>query len=203
MSGSSSRGETPSATLIRLRMLFLGGAAAGASSSSSSSSSCDGRGVTAASSSVLSSITLPFCDTRLVQPSSSPQPNRIRTIPASVVTVSATGLRKFRRNTLSFPQDLPGFAERLQLMKSYRVKDRVNSSRGLGVDPWNPDREIRRAAGASEVERAAFAVDVFGALIFPASVVEVRPNGQLVLEYDGGGRGLEWQSHATPRQAMP
>ena len=88
-------------------------------------------------------------------------------------------------------------------MKSYRVKDRVNSSRGVGVDPWNPDREIRRATGATEQERAAFAADAFGALIFPASVVEVRPNGQLPLEYDGGGRGLEWQSNVTPRQAMP
>ncbi len=31
------------------------------------------------------------------------------------VTVSSSGLRKFRRNTLSFPQDIAGFAQRLQL----------------------------------------------------------------------------------------
>ena len=68
------------------------------------------------------------------------------------VTVSSTGLRKFRRNTLSFPQDVPSFAERLQLMKNYRVGDRVNSVRGLGMgaEPRNPDRELRRAASATD-----------------------------------------------------
>ena len=49
------------------------------------------------------------------------------------VTVSSTGLRKFRRNTLSFPQDIGSFARRQQLMKSYKVGDRVNSSRGPAV----------------------------------------------------------------------
>ena len=34
------------------------------------------------------------------------------------VTVSRSGLRKFRRNTLSFPQDLATFAQRLDLMKN-------------------------------------------------------------------------------------
>ena len=115
------------------------------------------------------------------------------------VTVSSTGLRKFRRNTLSFPQDLPRFAERLQLMKNYGVRDRVNSSRGLGLDPRNPDREVRRATGATEEERARYAVDASGCLVFPARVLEVRKDGLLVLEYDGGGVGYEWSQNVTPR----
>ena len=61
------------------------------------------------------------------------------------VTIASTGLRKFRRNTLSFPQDVPLFAEKLDLMKGYRINDRVNSARGMGDDPRNPDREVRRA----------------------------------------------------------
>ena len=68
------------------------------------------------------------------------------------VTVSSTGLRKFRRNTLSFPQDVGRFAEKWALMKGYRVEDRVNSVRGMGADPRNPDREERRATGATEEE---------------------------------------------------
>ena len=118
------------------------------------------------------------------------------------VTVS-TGLRKFRRNTLSFPQDLPRFAHRLQLMKNYRVGDRVNSSRGFGVDARNPDREVRRATSATEQERDKYAVDFGGALIFPAQVLEVYPSGLLVVEYDGGGQGHEWQQNVTPRVVMP
>ena len=35
-------------------------------------------------------------------------------------------------------------------MKNYRVRDRVNSVRGPGVDPRNPDREVRYATGATE-----------------------------------------------------
>ena len=63
------------------------------------------------------------------------------------VTISSTGLRKFRRNTLSFPQDLPSFAQRLQLMKNYRPNDRVNSIRGLGQDPKNPDLAAKVLSG--------------------------------------------------------
>ena len=101
------------------------------------------------------------------------------------VTISTTGLRKFRRNTLSFPQDVQRFAERLDLMKGYRVDDRVNSVRGMGVDPRNPDREVRRATSATDAERAKYAVDAAGCLIVAGRVVEVRKDGLLVVEYDG------------------
>ena len=121
------------------------------------------------------------------------------------VTVSSTGLRKFRRNTLSFPQDVGRFAEKLDLMKGYRVEDRVNSVRGMGVDPRNPDREERRATGATEEERGKYCVDAGGRLIFPGRVVEVREaEGLLVVEYDGGlGQGLERIENVRPRQMMP
>ena len=53
------------------------------------------------------------------------------------VSVHRNGLRKFRRNTLSFPQDISTFAQRMDLMKNYEVGDRVNSYRGvfIGSDP--------------------------------------------------------------------
>ena len=69
------------------------------------------------------------------------------------VTVSSSGLRKFRRNTISFPQDLSGFAQRHGLMKTFRPGDRVNSVRGLGADPRDPDRPVRRVTEASVEER--------------------------------------------------
>ena len=69
------------------------------------------------------------------------------------VTISKTGLRKFRRNTLSFPQDLAAFAERLGLMKNYRPGDRVNSVRGLGAAPRDPDRAVRRVPPARPAAR--------------------------------------------------
>ena len=119
------------------------------------------------------------------------------------VRVSSTGMRKFRRSTLSFPQDLPRFAERLQLMKGFRVKDRVNSARGFGVDPLNPDRAVRPVTGATDEEREKYAVDASGCLVFPAKVLEVQPKGLLVLEYDGGGVGYEWAHDVVPRFVLP
>ena len=50
------------------------------------------------------------------------------------VTVSKSGLRKFRRNVISFPQDVATFAERHGMMKQYRAGDRVSSVRGPGRD---------------------------------------------------------------------
>ena len=120
----------------------------------------------------------------------------------SFVTISS-GFTKFRRNTLSFPQDIVGFAGRLQLMKNYRPGDRVNSSRGPGVDRFRVDREVVRATAASAEERDKYAVDQGGALIFPARVLEVGPDGVLVLEYDGGVQGYERAEDVTPRLAMP
>ena len=49
----------------------------------------------------------------------------------SFVTLSwSTGLRKFRRNTISFPQDIAAFARQQGMMRRYRVGSRVNSARG-------------------------------------------------------------------------
>ena len=119
------------------------------------------------------------------------------------VTVSATGLRKFRRNTLSFPQDVVSFAQRLDLMKQYRPGDRVNSVRGPGQDPRNPDREVKKAVQATDEERRQFAVDWAGDLIIPGRVRQRLPDGLLVVDYDSGGEGLERVENLTPRVTMP
>ena len=107
------------------------------------------------------------------------------------VRISSSGLRKFRRNTLSFPQDLAGFARRLDLTKNFKPLDRVNSYRGYSDNAENPDRPVRRAVHATEAERAKLAVDEFGAFIFPGTVIERHADGVLLVEYDkeaGGGR---------------
>ena len=119
------------------------------------------------------------------------------------VTVSSSGLRKFRRNTISFPQDVPGFVQRHRLGGTYRPGDRVNSVRGLGDNPRDPDRPVRRVTEASAEERERYAADAGGALVFPARVEERRPDGMLVLAYDGGGQGLERPEHVQPRLVMP
>ena len=120
------------------------------------------------------------------------------------VTVSTSGFRKFRRNTLSFPQDIAGFARRQQLFKGYRRGDRVNSARGPGGDRWNADREVRRATVASSEERDKYAVDAGGALIFPARVLDVLPDGRLLVQYDGENvQGYERSEHVSPRLVMP
>jgi len=116
------------------------------------------------------------------------------------VTVSWSGLRKFRRNTISFPQDIGTFAARHGMMKQYRPGDRVNSSLGPGRDI---EREARKAVTAAPDERERFAVDACGFLIFPATVREVLPDGTLVLDYDHGGEGLELHTSVRPRQVMP
>ena len=119
------------------------------------------------------------------------------------VTISTTGLRKFRRNTLSFPQDIASFAQRMELMKNYRPRDRVNSSRGSGPEKDNPDREIRKAVSASAEDRERYAVDSSGALIIPGRVRERLPCGWLVVDYDHGGDGVERPQNVTPRVTMP
>ena len=92
---------------------------------------------------------------------------------------------------MSFPQDIVSFAQRMELMKNYMPGDRVNSSRGAGVDRGNPDREIRKAVSASAEERERYAVDSSGALIIPGRVRERFPDGLLFIDYDHGGEGLE------------
>ena len=121
------------------------------------------------------------------------------------VQISKSGLRKFRRNTISFPQDIAGFAQRLHLMKGFQLRDRVNSTRGPGVgaDRENPDREERKAVHATDEEIQRHGVDKDGALLFPASVKERLPNGSLVLVYDHGGEGIEKPENVTARMQMP
>ena len=50
------------------------------------------------------------------------------------VSCHSTGLTKFHRNVISFPQDLSAFVARHGLGRGYRVTVRVNSSRGPGRD---------------------------------------------------------------------
>jgi len=54
----------------------------------------------------------------------------------SFVTMRKTGLERFRKNTISFPQDIVRFAVRMEMLgpEEYRVGDRVNSRRGPGLD---------------------------------------------------------------------
>ena len=116
------------------------------------------------------------------------------------VTVSRTGLRKFRKNTISFPQHIAGFALRHGMMKQYRPTDRVNSVRGPGRDV---NRPIKKAADCTEEERRGHVIDGSGALVFPARVREVLPDQTLVLVYDHGGEGVELPEHVRPRMVMP
>ena len=116
------------------------------------------------------------------------------------VTVSRSGLRKFRRNVISFPQDIGVFAADHQLFKGFRVGDRVNSVRGPGREV---SRAPRRAVDAPQAERDRFAEDSGGALIYPAKVQDIMADGTLVLEYDHGGEGLELPEHVRPRVVMP
>ena len=116
------------------------------------------------------------------------------------VTVSRTGLRKFRKNTISFPQDFASFALRHGMMKGYEPGDRVNSVRGRGHDI---NREIRKAVHSTEEEREGHLVDGSGAIVFPATVREVLRDGRLVLDYDYGGDGVELPEHVRPRVVMP
>ena len=63
----------------------------------------------------------------------------------SFVRARRTGLPKFVKNVISFPQDIGSFAKRFALLAEYRVKDRVNSMR---VPP-----EKRDEAGATLRQR--------------------------------------------------
>merc|ERR1712032_1238046 len=121
------------------------------------------------------------------------------------VRVSASGFRKFRRNTLSFPQDIFAFARRHDLLKNFRPGDRVDSCRGALGDVRDPDRPERKATSATTDER--------GRLVIPGVVLERRADGMLVVEYEYGGpgqegrrscgTGLEHAQNVSPRVRMP
>ena len=119
------------------------------------------------------------------------------------VTIQKSGLQKFRRNVISFPQDVASFAARHGMMKQYKVDDRINSRRGPYGDLTDPSRAIREAVHGTEEDRQHFGIDGCESLIYPGTVREVRPNGHLEVEYDVGGKGLELPENVRPRQVMP
>jgi hypothetical protein len=119
------------------------------------------------------------------------------------VTIQVTGLQKFRRNVISFPQDVATFAARHGMMKKYILGDRVNSNRGPFGDLNDPNRAVREAIHGTDEDRGLFGVDGCMFLMYPGTVREVRPNGQLEIEYDIGGRAVELPENVRPRQVMP
>ena len=81
----------------------------------------------------------------------------------SFVTVQRTRLTKFRKNVISFPQDVASFVERVGLLCRYERGDRVNSTRGPGDDPA---RYHVHSAGATPEQLKRHAVDENGYLVF-------------------------------------
>ena len=97
------------------------------------------------------------------------------------VTVRKTRLRKFRKNIISFPQNVSSFARRKGMLNGFRVGDRVNSVRGPGRDPERPPV---RAADAAAEKQQQFANDKSGHLVFPATVVRVEGVEWVIVKYD-------------------
>ena len=122
----------------------------------------------------------------------------------SYVTVRKTGLERFKKNTISFPQDIARFAVRMEMLgpEEYRKDDRVNSRRGPGRELGRPER---KKDDPSVEGRERFGVDEYGCLVFPATVKRVESDGRLVLEYDHckGEEFVEWAHDVNPRVQMP
>ena len=117
------------------------------------------------------------------------------------VSCTAIGLQKFHRNVISFPQVSSAFVLQHGLGRGYRVSDRVNSSRGPGEDlNCSPSKFWDPALGTMK-EKPAHTAD--GDIIYAAEVLEVKPDGSLLLQYDIGGQGLELPSWVRPRAQMP
>jgi len=120
----------------------------------------------------------------------------------SYVTCSRTRLNKFRRNTISFPQDLAGFLARTGLSGKYRVGDRVNSVRGPGHDLARAPMMARDAPPGLLQQCATNAA---GQLTFGATITGERQDGAYELRYDvaADATGVELVEHLTPRVQMP
>ena len=116
------------------------------------------------------------------------------------VTVRSSGLQKFKKNVISFPQDLASFAKRVGLLCCFKKGDRVNSVKGPGRDR---DRQPVWKYDASDRDRDRFSEDECGRLVFPGTVREVLSDGALVVDYDCGGEGLEEIDGVRPRIRMP
>ena len=118
------------------------------------------------------------------------------------VTVRRTGLRKFRKNMISFPQSPGKLFHRLGVLKHFRIGDRVNSTRGPGGDL---DRPARLSRVASEEEQKAFATDKEGRLVFPGTVTRLEGVEIVYVKYDhtGDEECRERAEGLTPRLQMP
>jgi hypothetical protein len=110
------------------------------------------------------------------------------------VSCSSSGLRKFHRNVISFPQDLSAF------VAVYRASDRVNSTRGPG---WDLERRPLKAWEVDASRKADYVVTSGGDLVYPARVREVMLDGGLLLDYDHGGECLELPQWVWARAQMP
>jgi hypothetical protein len=118
-----------------------------------------------------------------------------------IVTAQSTRLAKFRKNVISFAQDVPSFVDRVGLLCQYKVGDRVNTRLGPSVETG---RLGKHRAGASDDERALLAFDEHGYLVFPATVAAVKVSGELVLLFDHGfGEAVRSIVEVTPRARMP
>ena len=117
----------------------------------------------------------------------------------SFLTIARTRLSKFRKNVISFPQDLPSWVQRMGLMRGFRVGDRVDSNRGPGDDV---DRPVKSVNDASVAELKTYGTRD-GRLVFPGTVVEVKADGRYVVDYDCGGSGVELVEHLSARMRMP
>ena len=124
------------------------------------------------------------------------------------VSAKRTGLPKFHKNVISFPQDFAGFAARLGLLQQYRVDDWVNSVRGPFGDNDDVNRPPVLARNASLADKERFGEDDRGYLVYPAQVKEVLPSGKLVLRYEDHksnyiGEGVEVAENVYLRVHMP
>ena len=127
------------------------------------------------------------------------------------VTVGKSRLDKFFKNVISFPQESASFLARMGALSSFCVGDRVNSSRGPGVDV---ERPVVWAASATAAQRRGWGEDLQGRVVFPATVEEVYLDGRVRLRYDAppesdgaaavaSEEGVELQEHLAPRVQMP
>jgi hypothetical protein len=119
------------------------------------------------------------------------------------VTCSSSGLRKFRRNVISFPQELAAFVSRHGLARVYRVNDRVNSVRGPEMPGRDQNRSPLNAWEIDDAQRAKHVVRDGGHLVFPAFVKHILLCGKILLPYDDGGEGVEMPEWIWPRVQMP
>ena len=120
-------------------------------------------------------------------------------VQVSFLTIARTRLHKFRKNVISFPQDLPTWVQRMGLMRGFRVGDRVDSVRGPGDDPARP---VKFAKDASVADLETYGVRN-GCLVFPGTVVDIKVDGSYVVEYDCGGSGVELVENLNARMRMP